>query len=595
MMSNVTVQNGIEPVQLGSSGPPPLPISESGLHRTLPEEEKAGGTKRFHEFDALRGFAMLLGIVLHGALSFTYLPIWPAQDIHQNSPVYSFVQHAIHGFRMPAFFLISGFFTAMMLRKRGVKGLVLHRAKRILLPLIVGTVVVWPLMIAVGYWGAVAKERREDGQTATLNLWGAARAGDLEALQRLINEGADVNGRDPLGVSPLEWAAMHDHVEAIELLAEHGAEVNARNPDGSTPLHASAFLGRTEATRKLIELGAQPRVRNKRGDTPLVAAQMDMGIVHLIAGMLQLQIDGEAVAAGRMETAAYLQHLQAQAVKAGTAETPDGDRGADQLWGGLAAVYFGATFFPVFHHLWFLYYLLWLVALLLVLRWVRRWIPLSTPRWMVATPWCFFWLVPLTFLPQLFMTQTFGVDTAPGLLPWPPTLAYYAVFFGFGALAFGRAEFEQKAGRHWGWYFLAAVPVLLIGLRLFESRGGLPLDQVLVSLCAGVYAWLMVFGLLGVFRRFFACENSWVRYLSDSSYWLYLAHLPLIIGLQVWVSNWDVHHFPKFLLVCGLAFTILIVLYEFVIRYSFIGAVLNGRKTRPRSSRLSFEGPKAIP
>jgi peptidoglycan/LPS O-acetylase OafA/YrhL len=523
---------------------------------------------------------MLLGIVLHGALSFTFLPIWPAQDIHQNSAAYGFVQHAIHGFRMPAFFLISGFFTAMMLRKRGTKGLILHRAKRILLPLIVGTVVMWPLMLAVGYWGAVVKEKRKDGQTAALNIWGAARAGNLEALQRLIDEGAEVTGRDPLGVSPLEWAAMGDHVRAIELLAEHGADVNARNQQGSTPLHAAAFVGRTEATRKLIELGAQPEVRNNRGDTPLFAAQMDMAFVHLIAGALQLEIDAEAVAAARRDTATYLQSLQTQAAEPATHGESTGGHGGEQLWRLLGAVYLGATFFPVFHHLWFLYYLLWLVALLLVVRWVRRRIPFPTPRWMVATPWCFLWLLPLTFLPQLFMTQTFGVDTAPGLLPWPPTLVYYAVFFGFGALGFGRAEFEQQAGKHWALLFLLALPVLLVGLHLFESRGQLPRDRALISLCAALYAWLMVFGLLGVFRRFFARENRRIRYLSDSSYWLYLAHLPLVIGLQVWVSNWDIHHFPKFLLVCGLTFIILMVLYEFVIRYSFVGTMLNGRKTR---------------
>ncbi len=39
--------------------------------------------KRFHDLDALRAFAMLLGIVLHGALSFFPVPIWPAQDLQQ--------------------------------------------------------------------------------------------------------------------------------------------------------------------------------------------------------------------------------------------------------------------------------------------------------------------------------------------------------------------------------------------------------------------------------------------------------------------------------------------------------------------------------
>ena len=53
------------------------------------------------------------------------------------------------------------------------------------------------------------------------------------------------------------------------------------------------------------------------------------------------------------------------------------------------------------------------------------------------------------------------------------------------------------------------------------------------------YAWLMVFGLMGLFRRLLSRESRPMRYVSDSSYWLYLAHLPLIIGVQLYVRVWD--------------------------------------------------------
>ena len=119
---------------------------------------------------------MLLGIALHGAISFFPVGIWPGQDIHQpevavpaqlvetlgqaglESPrsvnLYEMVMHAIHGFRLPLFFLVSGFFTAMLWKNRGLKQLAKHRAKRILLPLVIFVPITWILIIPVGIYGS---------------------------------------------------------------------------------------------------------------------------------------------------------------------------------------------------------------------------------------------------------------------------------------------------------------------------------------------------------------------------------------------------------------------------------------------------------
>jgi len=75
------------------------------------------GSGRRDDLDALRGFAMLLGIVLHASLAYFPFP-WSVQD-SQQSKVFSLVYAVIHGFRMPLFFLLSGFFTMLVLERRG--------------------------------------------------------------------------------------------------------------------------------------------------------------------------------------------------------------------------------------------------------------------------------------------------------------------------------------------------------------------------------------------------------------------------------------------------------------------------------------------
>ena len=101
---------------------------------------------RYHDLDALRAFAMLLGIVLHGLLSFLPIPIWPVQDMNQS--VFYFIPLMfIHGFRMSLFFFISGFFTMMMWQKRGSVRLLQHRTKRIVLPFFIFGALLFPLSL----------------------------------------------------------------------------------------------------------------------------------------------------------------------------------------------------------------------------------------------------------------------------------------------------------------------------------------------------------------------------------------------------------------------------------------------------------------
>ena len=80
---------------------------------------------RLHSLDAMRGILMLLGVYFHIAV-FNY----------SDSVLLLFIIHS-HYFRMPAFFLISGFFGALLYYQKGSREMILNRIKRILLPLIV--------------------------------------------------------------------------------------------------------------------------------------------------------------------------------------------------------------------------------------------------------------------------------------------------------------------------------------------------------------------------------------------------------------------------------------------------------------------------
>ena len=103
--------------------------------------------QRRTDLDALRSFAMLLGVALHASLSFFADP-WPVHDTRRSDLLPLFYVF-VHGFRMPLFFLLSGYFTMLVYRRRGLKSLLEQRFTRIFLPLVIATATIVPLDTAL--------------------------------------------------------------------------------------------------------------------------------------------------------------------------------------------------------------------------------------------------------------------------------------------------------------------------------------------------------------------------------------------------------------------------------------------------------------
>ncbi len=113
-------------------------------------------TERLHGLDALRGAALLLGVVLHGAMSFFPTQIWIVAD-DQRSVWASGLFFVIHIFRMTTFFLIAGLFAHMMLERRGTFGFIKDRVIRIGGPLATFWTPVLAAIIAGLVWMAAIR------------------------------------------------------------------------------------------------------------------------------------------------------------------------------------------------------------------------------------------------------------------------------------------------------------------------------------------------------------------------------------------------------------------------------------------------------
>ena len=570
---------------------------------------------RRHDLDALRAIAMLLGIALHASLSYFEMPIWPVQDSRKNE-VFGLIFLAIHGFRMPLFFLVSGFFTAMLWRKRGLRSLIKHRAKRILLPCLLGLVTIVPAMGWVSaqvYRPAQATDGQLESSPA---LIAAVRRNDLDGAIAELAADADIDAQGPIyGVTPLSWAALHGHSEVARLLIEHDADLDVRNQDGARPLHAAAFLGHAEVVKLLIKSGADIDARDAKGATPTDVTRADWGDVQFITGILQLpKPDQQKVLNGQLICRRLLSGETIEDVNSeeqSTANKTVGEKDSDTSApiNGFVVAYaevmngdlfrvtesFHLISTPVFHHLWFLWFLCWLVPIFAIYAIVASSLNFKGALdWLILSPIRILWLFPLTMIPQLFMgtvfmgtvMPSFGPDTSIGLIPQPHLLLYYGIFFGFGALYF---DSDDNTGRLGRWWFLTLPLAVFVAFPVgidttFESP-----NRSVSAIAQTIYVWAMAFCMIGLFRKFMSIENKTMRYISDSSYWLYVAHLPLVIWGQGLVRDWPISPFIKFFLVCGISTGLLLISYQTLVRYTWLGRLLNGPRTRTKPQQPAAE------
>ena len=104
---------------------------------------------RVHYMDNLRALAMLAGVVFHAALAYSpqVHDVWATADA-DGSVWVDAIAWFVHLFRMPLFFVIAGFFAALLVRRRGIAGMLRNRAARVLLPFLVFL----PLVVGALSW-----------------------------------------------------------------------------------------------------------------------------------------------------------------------------------------------------------------------------------------------------------------------------------------------------------------------------------------------------------------------------------------------------------------------------------------------------------
>ena len=107
-------------------------------------------TERIHSLDSLRAIMMLLGLVIHSAITysvFDFVEGWPLKDPSNTHLSNDFIVYFIHSFRMPIFFVVAGFFGSLLFYERKPLKMFNNRVSRIIFPFIIFLLLLSPLLI----------------------------------------------------------------------------------------------------------------------------------------------------------------------------------------------------------------------------------------------------------------------------------------------------------------------------------------------------------------------------------------------------------------------------------------------------------------
>lgn len=185
----------------------------------------------------------------------------------------------------------------------------------------------------------------------------------------------------------------------------------------------------------------------------------------------------------------------------------------------------------------------------------------------------------------------FGIPTPDtGLLPNAGALIAYGTAFAAGWAAHRKSDLVLMAWKR-AWNINLAIAVALTAWLVMElgvtpnfTPVGPGMDRLPVAAAYTLASWTWAFGLTGAALVVFSRETKVWRYLADASYWVYLMHLPLVMALQVALSDIALPGLIKLPLILAISFAVLLGTYQLMVRHTWIGGWLNGRRADKNSS-----------
>jgi len=213
-------------------------------------------------------------------------------------------------------------------------------------------------------------------------------------------------------------------------------------------------------------------------------------------------------------------------------------------------------------------------------------------------------VLPVLMIPATF-SQPAPLPAAEKLYPELWSFGIYGLFFLFGCIMYLKQNLLDELEPHIHklltvsiiayavFYNLLPASIDPEALILIINNGFEPTwDHIPMAICeAFVGVYMTVYCLL-ISRRVLNKQNKVLRFFADSSYWVYLIHLPVLLMIQFTLSNVAMNMWLKFVVGTGATFIISMLSYLLFVRWTPIGWLLNGKRKKSSPQSLGKIGNK---
>lgn len=247
-------------------------------------------------------------------------------------------------------------------------------------------------------------------------------------------------------------------------------------------------------------------------------------------------------------------------------------------------------------HMWFIYYLMWFCILTAVFAQASAWVPAKLLK-ALDKGFCALarnWWGPLILSVPLAIIGSFyraGMLTPNGsFIPNVNELVHSGLFFVFGLYLYRHQDllfplYVKKCWRNTIAGFVVFVLVLGAFKTFVTEPHRVPHIEAVIAFLYNLTSWLWSLALIGLFLRYVPAQNRVLRYVSESSYWVFLVHMLGTIGFGAVLFSQPFGPLTKMALNILATTAACLITYQVLVRYTLIGVLLNGRR-QPKPEQM---------